>query len=118
MTVTTKIDPSQLVPVAAKAVAALKQVTGDHEPERPAGTTISTLRSITQLVEELSAEITVLRAAAETRGTALRRIANLEVRSASELIEASRWKELTAELQSLAESALGSDRKRPPRAET
>lgn len=115
MTAQTKIDPSQLVDVAAKAVAALKQVTGEHEAERTAGTTIGTLQSITQLVEELTAQVVDLRRAATLRDAALRRIANLEVRSASELIEASRWKELTAELQSLAESALGTDRKRAPR---
>ncbi len=115
MTVATRIDPSQLVEVAAKAVTALKQVTGDHEAERAAGTTIGTLQSITQLVQELSGHVVALRGAATLRDTALRRIANLEVRSASELIEASRWKELTAELQALAESALEGDRKRAPR---
>ena len=115
MTVATKIDPRQLVEVAAKAVAALKQVTGDHEAERATGTTIGTLQSITQLVEELSAEITALRRTAGVRDASLRRIANLEVRSASELIEASRWKELTAELQSLAQSALGAEPKRASR---
>ena len=115
MTVAAKIDPTKLLETAAKAVSALKQATEGHEATDTTAATIGTLRSITGLIEDLSAQVTGLRGAVAARETALRRIANLEVRSASELIEASRWKELTAELQSLAESALDADRPRAPR---
>ncbi|WP_375427164.1 hypothetical protein [uncultured Sphingomonas sp.] len=115
MTVATKIDPTKLLETASKAVSALKQATEGHEAEETTAATIGTLLSITRLIADLSAQVTSLRGATTAREAALRRIANLEVRSASELIEASRWKEVTAELQSLAESALEGERKRPSR---
>lgn len=104
----TQIDPGQLMITATKIATSLKQHTDGHDVDKRTETTIGTLKAIMGLIESLQSS-------AMLRDAALRRIANLEVRGAPELIEARRWKELTAELQSLAESALDTERKRPSR---
>lgn len=101
----TQIDPRQLMITAAKIATSLKRHTDGHDVDKRTETTIGTLKAIMSLIENMQSS-------ALLRDTALRRISNLEVRGAPELIEARRWKELTAELQSLAESALDTERKR------
>lgn len=101
-----QIDPKQLMIAATKVASSLKQHTAGRDDNTPTQTTVGTLKAIMELIENL-------RSSAMVRDAVLHRIANLEVRSAPELIEANRWKELTAELQSLAESAVDAGRKRP-----
>lgn len=95
-----------LIQTAASATSVLKQVISGKAEEDHAETNVRTLQQLTNILERLSGELTSRHRTGGRHETALERIAELKVRSASELIEQGKWKKLAEELQSIAQSAL------------
>lgn len=103
--------PDLLMKSASNALAALEQATDGKEAALLTETTVGSLQALRLVIDHLKDEVVSLRKDATTQHDALRRIADLKVRSAGDYIAASRWKELTAELQTLAQTALEQDGK-------
>lgn len=72
------------------------------------------IRSLAALFTGVSVEARGRDVAIERLVGTLGRIANLQVRGAAELIEGGDWKAIAAELQTIAQDALGTLRTAPP----
>lgn len=115
MAVAGELSAEQAISSAKRAVAALRSAADGKAADQATETNAGTLSSLADVMDGLLAEVDRLRRGLERKDGGLRRIANLEVRSARGLIEASRWKDLTAEVQALA-SSLQQDGPAPPSA--
>ncbi len=95
-----------LVSAATKTAEGMGQVAGDKPDKTPLKSDAHTFRGIATMLQSLSTEArSVNETVAQFRRT-LQRIAALEVRGATELIERGDWKKVVSELQAIAQDAL------------
>ena len=96
-----------LVSAATRTAEGIGKVAGDKPDKTPLKSDANTFRGIATILNTLSAEARAgSDSCAQLRRT-LQRIAMLEVRGATELIERGDWKKIVGELQSIAQDALG-----------
>ena len=105
-------DSDAVMDVAAQALRALSDATDGKAPDTSAGTTVETLKRLSDLIASLSGQLTASIGIQRDQMRALERIANLKIRSATELVERNDWKAVAAELQAIATDSLGRDRPR------
>lgn len=99
-----KVD--ELIKLADRAVKGMKEASDGKEPDAVTETNAKTFANLASIMENL---ITVARrdqASRSQMAAALDRIANLKVRSASELLEQKRWEKLLTEVQAIAQDAV------------
>ena len=96
-----------LAAAAAEAARGMGEVAGSKPNETPLHSDARTFRGLATMLTGLAEEARLREQQLSTLGASLRRIANLEVRGAAELLERGDWKRITAELQAIAQEALG-----------
>lgn len=97
---------SQALELAELAVARMKEASSGKPPETITETNAQTFANLAEIMDSL---VGIARQRAEERSAmrkALERIAALDVRSVSELLEQGNWKKLVSELQSIAQDTL------------
>jgi len=96
-----------LVAAAAEAARGMGEVAGSKPNETPLHSDARTFRGLATMLTGLAEEANRREQKLSALNAMLRRIANLEVRGATELLERGDWKRITAELQAIAQEALG-----------
>lgn len=96
-----------LVAAAGEAAAGMGKVAADKPDQAPVQTDARTFRGLVAMLNGLSEEARQRDERVCGLTAKLHRIARLEVRDAAQLIERGDWKKLTAELQAIAEEAVG-----------
>ena len=96
-----------LVSAATKTAEGIGKVAGDKPDQTPLKSDAHTFRGIATMLNTLSAEARATNESCAQLRRTLQRIAMLEVRGATELIERGDWKKIVSELQSIAQDALG-----------
>ena len=97
---------AEVINLAERAVRGMKEACGGKPPETITETNAKTFANLAGIMENL---VTVTRQdqADRTRMLgALERIANLKVRSATELLEQKNWQKLLTEVQAIAQETL------------
>lgn len=95
-----------LVSAATKTADGIGKVAGDKPDKTPLKSDAHTFRGIAALLNRLSSEARANSETATRLSRTLQRIADLEVRGATELIERNDWKKMVGELQAIAQDAL------------
>jgi hypothetical protein len=95
-----------LVAAASEAARGIGEVAGAKPNEAPLQSDARTFRGIATMLTGLCAEASQREEKVCALTAKLRRIANLEVRGAGELIEQGNWKRIASELQAIAQEAL------------
>ena len=95
-----------LVSAAAKTAEGMGKVAADKPDLTPLKSDAHTFRGIARMLASLSTEARTTSELCAQQRRVLQRIAMLEVRGATELIERGDWKKVVAELQAIAQDAL------------
>ncbi len=100
------VNEDKLFEFATGAAVKMREAVRGHSKEAVAHATAGSLDAIASMLEALTTDIKRRRAQHARLVTALRRIADLEIRSAGELLERGDWKRIAGELQAIANEAI------------
>ncbi len=106
MTTIAKEKVAEVIALAERAVAEMKEASEGKPPETVTETNAQTFANLAGIMESLVGVERKDQVAREKMTSALDRIANLKVRSATELLEQKNWERLLAEVQAIAQDAL------------
>ena len=95
-----------LVTAATRTAEGMGKVAGDKPDETPLKSDAHTFRGIARMLNSLSSEARTTSDTCLQLRRVLQRIAMLEVRGATQLIERGDWKKVVSELQAIAQDAL------------
>lgn len=104
-----------LVTAATKTAEGMGKVAGSKPDATPLHSDAKTFRGIAEMLTRLSTEARQSGEAASQLRRILQRIAMLEVRGATELVERGDWKGIVGELQAMAHDVLSNTETRAKR---
>lgn len=107
-----KDSAAKLIEAAAETVRGLIDVASDKPNDHQLKSDARSFRGLALMIEELSKVVREQENRLDRQTDFFNRIANLKVRSAQGLIEAGRWKDITAQLQAIALDALSDPNRR------
>ena len=99
-------DHDQLIDRARTTARQMAKAAAGRETTVNAEMPLSLFFDISKMLEQL-ADAATLPSRPDRETAALRRIAELDIRSGSELLELGAWKRIASELQAIAQEALG-----------
>lgn len=110
MSATLTVETDKLVE-AAHSTAKRMAATAEGKPETTAfNLPMNSFKGVAGMLEQLSARIAAQQQLLAARTAALDRIAHLEIRGATELLELRAWRRIADELQAIAQDAIGEPR--------